>query len=154
PAAGIRRPAATVQPGSVEFRAHQLAWWRLGMKHVELIVRVRYEVTRGLLFGLALALPAGGWEVESVDLATPGLLRSWGGRADQARLQVELRRPLRPGQGRGDAPTLTVRLRPIKPISIDHNNLPFPDPVPSGARFREGALAIDLDERTHTAQLR
>src|SRR5262249_27787298 len=51
----VRRPGATVQPGSVEFRAYQLAWWRPA-EGMELIVQVRYEISRGQLFGLALAV--------------------------------------------------------------------------------------------------
>src|SRR5262249_29065839 len=88
----------------------------------------------------------------SVDLAPAGLVRSWGVRADKARLLVELRRPLRPGAG--EPPTLTARLRPTKPVAIDNQTLPFPDPVPLGARFREGALAIDLADRPPTPPLR
>jgi hypothetical protein len=175
------RPSAQIQAGGVEYRTRQLTFWRLGPERTDLTVQLDYHVRHGLLFQLPVRLPAG-WEIDSVDLAAPHRLRSWGVRLDRsgALLLVDLLRPLRPaprvaGAGvigspaespfRGVADSapatppgsvggrLLIRLRPVQPGPLTGRDLPFPDPVPVGAWLREGGLALGFDARVYRARL-
>jgi hypothetical protein len=162
------RPSARLRTHGVEFRARQLAWWRVGPSGQELTLQIGYEVSHGQLFQLPVLLPAG-WEVERVDLSPAVLLRGTSVRsapghgpgAGRPTLLVDLTRPLGPEPG-GSAPrsvgtpgpirprlltppVLTIRLRPSRPGPVVGRPLPFPDAEPLGARFREGALAVDFD---------
>ncbi|HVS37049.1 MAG TPA: hypothetical protein VMS17_15925, partial [Gemmataceae bacterium] len=143
------RPQLKLRPYAVEFRARQLAWWRVD--HSVLTLQTSYEATSGRLFQLAVRLPAG-WDVDDVTLAPTGLLRNravrneWGVRF----LIVDLQRALTPADKPGPrGAKLTVELRPTNPGEVLRKELPFPDAEPIGARFREGALAIGCDEQTH-----
>jgi hypothetical protein len=174
----VARPELQLKPFAVEFRARQLAWWRIRRpagvsapgqppgsgRGEELIVQIEYDLQAGQLFQLPVELPAG-WEVGSVALTgEPGQqLRNYSTRSEKGRsiLLVDLLRPLRPavprpGAARGTAPrpTLLLRLFPTQPGSVAGRDLPFPDPVPLGARFREGALGIDVDEEVYEARIR
>jgi hypothetical protein len=51
------------------------------------------------------------------------------------------------------SPILTVRLHPTQQGSITGRKLAFPDTVPLGARYREGALAIDYDQQVAQAKV-
>ena len=143
------RPRATLQPHAVEFRARQLAWWRVDRS--VLTLQTTYDVTYGRLFQLAIRLPAD-WEVDSVDLAPDGPPRNWSVRTENGArvLVVDLQKALTPPEKSGArGPRLTVALRPAHPGDVLGKELPFPDAEPLGARFREGALAIGFDEQTH-----
>jgi hypothetical protein len=147
-----RRPEARLQAYGVEFRAWQLAWWRCDDSGMTLTAQIGWEVSQGQLFQLPVQLPPG-WTVERVEMSPDGLLRdsrvrNAGGRAT---LYVDLRAPLGPRTTGERVPTLTVHLRPAwsGPIT-GRPPLPFPDLVPVGARFREGALAVDGDEKLFT----
>jgi hypothetical protein len=161
PGAPPRRPSARLRTSGAEFRARQLAWWRLGPFGQTLELQIGYEVSQGQLFQLPVRLPEG-WEVESVETAPASLLRGSGvrrpaGGKGRPTLVVELQRPLtpeRPGAAAAPGrprtpPALTVRLRQAG--AVTGRPLPFPDAEPLGARFREGALAVGFDERLHQA---
>jgi hypothetical protein len=163
-----RRPRARVRSHGVDFRARQLAWWQLRGNRPALTLQISYEIVQGPLFQLPVLLPPD-WEVERVELNPPGLLRNRTVRTENGRplLVVDLQRPLTAGPlaatataapvaaaavgggGRPRPPTLTVYLRPIQAGDFVGKSLPFPDVVPLGARFREGALAIDFDEQVY-----
>lgn len=177
PGAPPRRPSARVLSQGADFRARQLAWWQVGPEKSSLTSQIAYEVIRGRLFQLAVQLPAG-WEVDHVDLGPADLLRNWRVREEgkASTLLVDLQRPLAPvpearlpgldgptaetARSR-NLPRLAVRLRPAppragsrdKPGDSSPANLTcaFPDLVPLGARFREGALAIDFNEQLFQA---
>jgi hypothetical protein len=160
-----RRPTARLQVHGVEFRAHQLAWWRCDASGMVLTVQIGWDVSQGQLFQLPVLLPPD-WRVEKVETTPAGLLRDWRvrGPAGRGTLLVDLTSPLTP-RSNGDAeraaetiprpaipsrtrlPLLTVHLRPGWPGPITGKTLPLPDVVPLGARFREGALALDCDEQ-------
>ncbi len=158
-----RRPAVRLLAPGTEHRARQLAWWQVRSVGESLAVQVSYEVTHGVLERLPLLLPWD-WDVEEVKV-NPGLLKS--SRVDRGKgrpiLLVELNEPLRatplpaplptdaPSTGGSGRPTrrtatLTVRLRPRQPRKV----FTFPDTDPLG-RFREGGLAIDVDEQAFQA---
>ncbi len=72
--------------------------------------------------------------------------------AGRTTLYVDLARPLvgtEQPRREGTRPNalLTVHLRPARAGPVTGQELPFPDAVPVGARFREGALALDCDEQ-------
>jgi hypothetical protein len=154
-----RRPQVRLQTHGVEFRARQLSWWRCDAAGMALTAQIGWEVSQGQLFQLPVLLPTG-WSVERVEMSPARLLRnsrvrSAGGRST---LYVDLTEPLgprtsgaeRPGEAavpRGRVPTLTVHLRPEKAGPVTPRTIPLPDPVPLGARFREGALALNCDEQ-------
>jgi hypothetical protein len=150
-AAGAARPKARLRPRAVEFRARQLAWWRVQPTGARLTLQIAYRVRYGQLFDLQVQLPAD-WEVDHVDLSPPALLRDWSVKTDAGRsvLQVDLQRPLGPSDAaEAPAATLTLSLQPLRSDDVTGREQPFPVPTPLGARFREGALAISFDGRTH-----
>jgi hypothetical protein len=139
-----------------------------------LAVLLSYNVVRGHLSQLPVALPPG-WDVDRLQLDPPELLRNWtlrteGGRAE---LLVDLQRPVSPGQAasrpgpasaEGRPAAGSVRLTVWLRRSAGHGpapapgpagalSYPFPDVIPLGARLREGALAIDLDESLYEARV-
>jgi hypothetical protein len=146
--AGLR-PRATLHPHDAEFRAHQLAWWRVDAARSALTLQITYEVSYGQLFQLAERLPSG-WEVQSVSLTPERLLRNWRIRPEKTGpvLLVDLQEPAPlPDKSSPRKPTLTIQLAPSQPVALGRE-MPFPDAYSIGARFREGALALDFDERT------
>ncbi len=167
-----RRPTARLQVHGVEFRAHQLAWWRCDAGGMALTVQIGWDVSQGQLFQLPVQLPAD-WRVEKVEMNPTGLLRDWrvGNSAGKTTLFVDLARPLGP-RTNGDTdvsmepasrpiapvrlrlPLLTVHLRPGWSGPITGKKLPLPDAVPLGARFREGTLALDCDEQLFHLEVR
>src|SRR5262249_41547192 len=58
---------------------------------------------------------------------------------------------LPPSRAGASLPTLTVRLRHPGGVPTGRN-LPFPDAEALGARFREGALGVNLDEQVYEAR--
>ncbi len=150
------RPQATLYPHGVEFRARQLAWWRVDPTASSLTLQIAYDVRYGRRFQKAVRLPAD-WEVGGVALDPPGLLRNWGVRQVNGApvLTVDLQKPLTPSEKPGPhGPTLTVRLEPAHPGNVLGKELPFPDFAALGARFREGALAVGFDEQTHRLEVK
>ncbi len=147
-----RRPTARLQAYGVEFATHQLTWWRCDASGMALTVQIGWEVSQGQLFQLPVLLPAG-WNVEKVEMAPAALLRDWYVRkaGGNATLFVNLANPIEPSLRR--LPALTVHLRPANPGPFTEKRLPFPDAVPLGARFREGALALDCDEQLFHLQV-
>ncbi len=155
-----RRPALGVQVYGVEFRARQLAWWRCDASGMALTVQIGWDVSEGQLFQLPVRLPAD-WSVEKVEMTPAALLRDWRVRnqGGKATLFVDLASPLGPrpsgesergtaaGRGATRLPALTVQLRPNWSGALTAKKLPFPDAEPLGARFHEGALALDCDEQ-------
>jgi hypothetical protein len=137
------RPTARVRGRDTDFRARQVALWRVDPERVSLVAQVNYEVQRGRLFRLALEVPAG-YEVQRVETNPPAALRNWEPRSERGKptLFVDLAQPLRP-----EAPLrLLVWLRLTTPPA-GALSWPIPDLVPLGARLREGSLAIDFDEQ-------
>ena len=173
-----RRPQARLQAYGVEYRAHQLAWWRCDAGGMALTLQIGYEVSQGQLFQLPVLLPSG-WVVERVEMNPSSLLRNSHVRTvkGETTLYVELTRPLvsaeearrddkvrpRPltapehsgegtahpaAAGRSRVPTLTIHLRPVRPgLHVERTEMPLPNAVPLGARFPEGALALDCDQQ-------
>jgi hypothetical protein len=152
------RPRATLAAPQAVYHARQLLWWRLGPSGSRLTLQIAYDVKHGLLFDLPVRLPEG-WVADRVETDPPGLLRAWSLRSRQARslLLVELLRPLDAsaagarGWPPARAPVLVVSLRPAAPAPLTGRDLPFPDAVPVGARYREGSLAIDVDGQAYGA---
>lgn len=156
------RPSARVRARGTDFRARQLALWKVDPERQSLTAQITYEVARGRLFRLALELPAG-YEVERLEMSPASLLRNWEPKSEGGKptLLVDLAQPLaaeaKADAGRVGPPTpdsrpgpsalrLTVRLRPSVP-QPGALAWAFPDLVPRGARLREGGLAIDFDEQ-------
>src|SRR5262249_24825343 len=145
--------------GAVEFHTRQLTFWRLGPDDMDLTVQLDYQVRQGLLFQLPVQLPPG-WEVEAVELTPAQRGPSWGVRPQRngSLLLVDLRRPLRPREQSGSkvlvpAGRLVLRLRPAQARPLTGRDLTFPDPLPMGARLREGGLALGFDARVFRARL-
>jgi hypothetical protein len=153
-----RRPRAWIQMQEPEFRVRQINWWRIRPENSALTVQLSYEVLRGRLFRLPIALPPD-WTVDQIDGGTPGLLRNWTLMpVDQGRTVViiDLRHPLQAAA----VARLTLGLHPVKPLRIPflgtnaasaETGLTFPVAEPLGARLREGALAISIDPALHAA---
>jgi hypothetical protein len=169
-----RRPEARLQAFGVEYRAHQLAWWRCDGGGMALTLQIGYEVSQGQLFQLPVRLPDG-WIVERVEMSPSSLLRnsrvrSAGGKTT---LNVDLRRPLisaeearreekirprpltapeRPGEGtphpatagRSRVPTLTVHLRPVGP-ALPVGRIELPFPNAVPLGARSPEGAVALD---------
>jgi hypothetical protein len=159
----LRRPSARLQSYGVEFSAHQLTWWRCDAAGIALTLQIGWDVRQGQLFQLPVLLPAG-WSVEKVEMAPPSLLRDWYVRKSGGKetLFVDLASPLgarsrnerelssetlpRPDASpRARLPMATVHMRPSLPGLQTGKALDFPDTVPLGARYRQGALALDCD---------
>jgi hypothetical protein len=136
------RPSATIQASGVEYRTRQVTWWRVQPEMSSLTTQLTYEVDRGQLLQLPLALPAD-WKVERVELNQSDLLRYWEVRQDKgATLVVHLRKPLGPATT-GMPIRLTVRL--VSSQRGQAAEWAFPDVAPLGVAFREGALAVSFD---------
>jgi hypothetical protein len=172
------RPGARLRTSGVDYRVQQLTWWQVAPPPGEagpapagpsaLTVQLTYDVLRGHLFQLPVALPPG-WEVDRLQLNPPDLLRGRSVRTEGGRsvLLVDLQRAVSSGTpAKTDASRpqaaplrLTVWLRPTAgrgparaPGGAAGLVYPFPDVVPLGARLREGALAIDYDESAYDAR--
>ncbi len=165
-----RRPTIQLRAHRVEFSTQQLTWWRCNAGGMSLTVQIGWDVSQGQLFQLPVLLPAG-WEVEKVEMAPPYWLRDWHVRKadDKVTLFADLANALGPQPSRGTdrtgepaqnsslfassasggirPPALTVQLRPTGAGQLTEQRLGFPDAVPLGARFREGALALSCDEQ-------
>jgi hypothetical protein len=148
------RPTLRLSPFGTEFRAKQLAWWRVHPSGEELRWQVDYDLNQGQLFQLALALP-NEWEPAAVDLTATTSVRNWGVRQDHGRriLLVDLQRPLQPLTKPGPLPRLNVQLVPTRPGSLVGRTLPFPESEVLGASFREGVLAIEYDREVVQADV-
>lgn len=172
----VRRPGARIHTHGVDFWARQLLWWQVavppageaattGAAQSSLTAQLTYEVSRGRLFQMPVALPPG-WEVDRLQLTPTDLLRNWNVLPEKGRqvLLVELQKPVgptaagtKPETARNGLLRLTVWLRPLTarqpgagPTAL---TFPFPDMVPLGARWREGALAIDYDQARYDAHV-
>ncbi len=155
-----QRPTAALQAHAVEYRARQLAWWQPGPTRSSLTLQIHYEASVGQLFDLPVQLPAG-WEIDRVEMSPPGLLSGWRLFRDRSLLLVELQKPLCPqDQARGGPAmrtgTLTVGLTApaVKLPAVGRKTLPFPESIPLGARFREGALGLSIDPAFQAAEQR
>jgi hypothetical protein len=155
----VRRPEAHVRVNGVEYRVQQFSWLRCDASGMALTVQIGWEISQGQLFQLPVRLPAQ-WDVDKVELTPTGLLRDWRvrGPTQNATLLVDLAAPLgdrstgdgettpRPiGGTRARLPLLTIHLKPGWSGPFAGKKLAFPDAAPVGARFREGALALDCD---------
>jgi hypothetical protein len=164
PGTPLARPALRLHTHGVDFRARQLAWWQLNPGGMALTLQISYQVRHGRLFQLPLLLPPD-WEVETVEMSPASLLRNWAVRRSTPRplLVVDLQHPLSSAgdsteppesPGRSRIPTVNVQLRPLRPGPLTGRELAFPDAAPLGARFREGALALDFDEQLYQPAVR
>ncbi len=149
------RPSARVRVQGTDFRLRQQTWWRVNPDGPLLTSRVSYEVLRGRLFALALALPPD-YAVEGVQLQPAALLRGWDVRPEGGRptLVVHLSQPLTPpgGEGKPDGagrPRLDVQLRARPAPPAGPLTFAFPDVAPVGAQAREGGLAVDIEEQRY-----
>jgi len=150
-----RRPSLVVHPGGVEFRARPVASWQLDPQRSTLRATVAVEVLQGRLFGVPIQVPTG-WEVEQVEVEPAGATWRLLRRGGRPVVQIELATPLGPagpplapevpGPLRAQA-RVALRLRPATPgVPLDRAML-FPEVVVPGARFREGALAISVEDQ-------
>jgi hypothetical protein len=142
-------PTAWVRARGAEFRAREVALWKVDPQRVSLLAQITYEVLRGRLFRLALEVPPG-YEVQQVETSPAAALRNWQPKNDRGKptLLVDLAQPL--------APEAPLRLRVLmRPTVARAGTLswPIPDLVPIGASGREGGLAIDFDERRFEGQV-
>jgi hypothetical protein len=161
----LDRPAARLHTYGVEFSTQQLTWWRCDAAGMALTLQIGWDVSQGQLFQLPVVLPAE-WGVEKVEMTPSALLRDRHVRNVEGKptLFVDLSSPLGARSGneserssestphpatssRARLPTLTVHLRPTSSESLTGKPLDFPDAIPLGARFRQGALALDCDEQ-------
>ena len=137
------RPSARLRARGTDFRARQVALWKVDLERSSFTSVITYEVQHGRLFRLALGLPPG-YELEMVRTEIDGQIRNWETRSERGKptLLVDLSQPLGPESKL----QLLVRLRPV---TVPAGGLiwPIPDLVPLGARLREGGLAIDFDEQ-------
>lgn len=162
-----RRPAARLQSHGVEFSTQQLTWWRCDAAGLALTLQIGWDVRRGQLFQLPVHLPPN-WTIEKVEMSPSVLLRDWrvGSAAGKATLFVNLASPLTarsdnvseppdetepqpPSASRVRLPILTVQLRQSSIDLVSGKSLAFPDVEPQGARFRQGALALDCDQQLY-----
>ncbi|MCI0456536.1 MAG: hypothetical protein L0Z62_06100, partial [Gemmataceae bacterium] len=158
-----RRPRARVTSQGLEYRARQLAWWRLGPESSSLTVQITYEVLRGRLFQIPVRLPAG-WKVAAVeeeDAPTQNRLRHWTVLPPDHQVVtalLELKRPLEPSADRW---TVQLHLLPVPSAEREApsdpgkaldtpRSLPFPEIASQEARLREGVLAISVDPSYQT----
>ncbi|MHB1423412.1 MAG: hypothetical protein ACYC3I_09515 [Gemmataceae bacterium] len=175
-----KRPAIGLRVHGIDFSTRQLTWWRCDAAGMALTVQIGWDVNHGQLFQLPVRLPAG-WNVEKVEMTPAALLRDWHvqGAAEKATLFLDLASPLKPrsngeserasepvprpapffplrvgGSKGGRAPVATVHLKPDGSGPLTSKTLRFPDAVPLGARFREGALALDCDEQLYHLNVR
>jgi hypothetical protein len=160
------RPSARVPIRGADYRARTLVWWQIHSDQSSVTAQITYEVLQGHLFQLPVQVPTG-WEVERVEMAPSTLLRNWGVKPEGGRslLTVELQQaltPPRPAAAAEPAPTsprLSLRLRPVRskstPFSFERKTFssPFPEIVPKGARWPEGALAIEYDAGAYQAAI-
>jgi hypothetical protein len=163
------RPAGRVLVRGVEFWAQPLLWWQpttgsavgvsAAVGRPTLTAQITYEVSRGRLFQLRVALPRG-WEVDRLELNAAEVRTGWGVREEDGRpvLAVDLPRPLTPG-GADHSAVLTILLHGLgqKPAppggSPAAQTYPFPDVQPLRARTAQGALAISYDDGLYDAQV-
>ncbi len=135
------RPSVRIQTLATDFRARQVALWKVDPDRSIYAARITYTVLRGRLFRLALELPPG-YEPEAVITEQDGQIRNWETRTEHGKptLVVELAQPLAPEAEL----RLLVRLGQPTTGALAQS---LPDLVPLGARLREGGLAIDFDEQ-------
>ncbi len=160
----LRRPSCRARVNGVDYRVQQLTWLHGDASGMGMTVQLAWDVDQGQLFQLPIRLPPQ-WKVDKVELNPATLLRDWRvrGPADKATLVVDLAEPIgvrkstegeretEPARAsaapRSRPPMLTLHLKHEVPNGSVGKWLPFPDVAAQGARFREGALALDCDER-------
>jgi hypothetical protein len=146
---GTGRPGGRLKEATPEASVRQAVWWQIGPPGMTLTTELSYQVVRGRLFRLALALPPAakdGWQLEGVDLVEPkGLLDNWVTTTEKGQrvLLVALRQSL-PAQKRA---RLVVRLRAPGPRagSPAAFAVPFPTLAPPASCALAGALGISID---------
>jgi hypothetical protein len=138
------RPSAIVETSGVEVLARQRTWWQVRPRMSSLTTQIAYEVARGQLMHLSLALPPR-WNVDRVELTPADLLRDWEVRQENGpKLIVHLRKPLKPATD-GRQTRLSLRLTSSQPGAA--TEWTFPDVRPLEAGILDGALAITFDEQ-------
>jgi hypothetical protein len=135
-----RRPEARLQAFGVEYRAHQLAWWRCDGGGMALTLQIGYEVSQGQLFQLPVQLPDG-WTVERVEMSPSGLLRNSRVRsaAGKTTLNVDLTRPLISAE----EARREEKIRPRPLVAPERTGEPTAHPVAAG-RSRVTTLTVHL----------
>jgi hypothetical protein len=150
---GPRRPSARLRPQGVEWRVRQSTWWQVGLQGATLTSQITYEVEHGHLFRLPVRPPPR-WVVEQVQMSPPGLLRGWDVVAAEG--EATLVADLQQAMGPGNPGRLLIRLKSAaEPPGADGRGRPleldFPDLVPEGSPFREGAFGISVDPAFESA---
>jgi hypothetical protein len=142
------RPSAHIQADGALVVVRQASWWQVGPHEAALTAELTYEVVRGRLFLMTVALPPAGdgWQIDGVELTEPrDLMRTWVPTTDKGRrvLLVELERGLKPRQ----QARLSVRLRAPgrPPLPPGGEALPFPQVAPLETGPLEGALAVSVE---------
>lgn len=142
------RPRAFIRAQRPEFRVRQFDWWRVESGAETLTTRLQYEMTRGALFQVPVALPAG-WDVQSVTTAPANLIRNWWVRHDTngAVLLVELRRPLGRSRTEAGAAQVTLELRKSSNAEAPgaEKRLALQPAEPLGAASRDGAIGVSVN---------
>jgi hypothetical protein len=160
------RPSARLPTPVADYRARTLLWWQVDPNQSSLTAQITFEVQQGHLFQLPVQVPAG-WDVERVEMTPSVLLRNWGTRVEEGRsfVTVELQQALTPQHSASTAeamltpPRLTLHLQPARSQAVSAfagrgaPTWPFPEIIPVGARWPEGALAIEYDEYAFQAAI-
>jgi hypothetical protein len=164
--ATVSRPSARLPAPGADYRARTLLWWQVDSDQPALTAQIAYEVLQGNLFQLPVQAPPG-WEVERVEMTPSALLRNWGVRVEDrgSLVTVDLNQALTPPRATSALeetpapPRLTLRLRPARRPAITKStgggaqSWSIPEVIPVGARWPEGALAIECDQRAHQASI-
>ncbi|MFL5340200.1 MAG: hypothetical protein ACJ8F7_08605 [Gemmataceae bacterium] len=144
------RPKARVRPAGAVFDVRQTADWQVDPGHGALTEELRFLVRRGVLFHIPLTIPPG-WEVEQVEAVPPDPALRWVAKPATATaaglLTIEPSRPLTVLVGvKDDDPShfqVVARFRSAGPVGQDPR-IALPDVTTSGARQREGTLAVHV----------
>ena len=143
------RPSFLLSAGSVDLHTKESNHWRLDSRSALLVAEWNYAVLRGSLHQLTVKLPQKslGYQVESIDLQPPDLLRGWHVTGNY--LTVELKQALTVAK----KATLKIGMRaPFRDIAGGARIVAYPDMEPWDSTKREGTLLVTVD-RIFQAQL-
>jgi hypothetical protein len=136
-----RRPTLAFFSPGIDVATIEQYHWHIASRHAELTAQIQFAPTRGSMFELPIKLigPAG-YQVESLDVTPPDLLRGWEPRGPF--VVVELKQPLTPGK----KVQVKLVLRAALPALVAGSRiLTCPEIQPSDGPKREGSLTVTVD---------